>query len=486
MPKISAICLSDLHLGSETSVLTAVDPVTLKPDINRNSPVLVSLVACLKSILSHHEGAGKPRLVLAGDVLELALTTTNVAATVFTRFVQLLMDAAEPPLDPSIIFVPGNHDHHLWETARERHYGSYIRNDTPPLPLRHVPWHATHLFPWRKELKVKNRDVESFLLTTLLGYTEYNGDARILAMYPNFGVMSADGKSRCTVVHHGHFTESIYHLMTELRKFVFPGRKEYPEEIWDIEAENYAWIDFLWGTLGRSGEVGESMGQVYDMLKSKKATRRLIDNLARSIPERFGRSRWTRWIERIVIRLVLDRLLKGIGGLERGVPDWPLSESSEERLEQYIGHYVRGQLDRECKEGLPDHLNFIFGHTHKPYEEVLGVKGVDTPVHIYNAGGWVVDTPDTSPRQGGAIIMIDGDGNAASIRMYNQSDDASKYRVTVAKADRGGNTPNPLYDHLLDIINPDRPPWSEFSTRVTAAVEERRRNMREVIRRASA
>lgn len=485
MPRISAICLSDLHFGSETSVLTSVDPVTLKPDINRNSPVLVSLVACLKSILEHHEGTKKPRLVLAGDTLELALATTNVAATVFTRFIQLLMDEIEPPVDPSIIFVPGNHDHHLWETARERHYGSYIRNDTPPLPLRHAPWHATHLFPWRKELKVKNRDVESFLLTTLLGYAEYDGDASILTMYPNFGVMSADGRSRCTVVHHGHFTESIYHLMTELRKFVFPGRKEYAEEIWDIEAENYAWIDFLWGTLGRSGEVGESMGQVYDMLKSKKATRRLISNLARSIPEQFGHPRFTRWIERIIIRLVLGRLLKSVGGLERGTPYWPLSEDSQERLEQYIGHYVRGQLDRECKLGLPDHLTFVFGHTHKPYEEVLSVKGVDTPVHIYNTGGWVIDTPETSPRQGGAIIVIDEDGYAASIRMYNQSDDASKYRVTVAQADRGGLTPNPLYNQLLDIINPDRPPWSEFSEQVAATVDERHRNMEEVIRRAS-
>ena len=82
--------------------------------------------------------------------------------------------------------------------------------------------------------------------------------------------------------------------------------------------------------------------------------------------------------------------------------------------------------------------------------------------------------------------MIDEDGYAASIRMYNQSDDASKYRVTVARADNGGDAPNPLYDQLVEIIIPDRPPWSEFSERVAAAVEERHRNMEEVIRRAGA
>jgi hypothetical protein len=209
MVKIRALCLSDLHLGSETSVLTAVDPVTLKPDVNRDSPVLVSLVACLKWILNRHEGPAKPRLILAGDALELALTNTNVAATSFTRFVQLMMEGGGPPVDPAIVFVPGNHDHHLWETAREHQYATYIREEMPHLPLRHAPWHATHLFPWRQELAVKNRTVESHLLTTLLRYGRYEGDARVLTMYPNVGVLSADGKSRCTVIHHGHFTESI-------------------------------------------------------------------------------------------------------------------------------------------------------------------------------------------------------------------------------------------------------------------------------------
>jgi len=482
MSRICAVCLSDLHLGSESSVLTAVDPNTLEPDIHQKSPVLASLVDCLKAILSDHSGAKKPSLVLAGDVLELALATTNVAATVFTQFLELLLEDGELPVDRTIVYVPGNHDHHLWETARERQYASYVGEPTTEMPLEKVPWHATHLFPWREELGVKNRDVESFLLTALAKRTASSTDLRVLTMYPNFGVLSADNKSRCTVVHHGHFTESIYYLMTELRKIVFPGR-DHPEEIWDVEAENFAWIEFLWGTLGRSGEVGKDVELVYDILKSKKATRRLIRKLAISVPKRFGHPWWVWWIESPIIWLVLTFLVWRFRRLERYAPDWPLSEESRNRLDQYIGRYVLGQLKRECRSGLPVHLTFVFGHTHKPFEEVLCVPGVEAPVHVYNMGGWVVDTIHTAPHQGGSIVVIDEDGYTASIRMYNQSADPSRYRVSVVRADGESREPNPLYDRLLELVDPEQPPWSDFSKKVAEAVEERRRNLKEVIRR---
>ena len=158
--RIRAICLSDLHFGSETSVLTAVDkdfdtPLdrhNLGPDINRTSPVLKSLVACLKCILDAQEGDNsekKPSLVLAGDVLELALSTTNVAVSVFAQFIKLIFHETPLPVDPTIIYMPGNHDHHFWETSRELQYASYLREPETELPLQYSPWHATHLFPWQ-------------------------------------------------------------------------------------------------------------------------------------------------------------------------------------------------------------------------------------------------------------------------------------------------------------------------------------------------
>lgn len=478
MPRIKAICVSDLHLGSETSVLTAVNSESLGPDMNTVSPVLESFVECLKAILRSHDGPGKPQLVLAGDILELALSTDNVAATVFTQFIKLLYDGGGLPIDPTIIYTPGNHDHHLWETARESQYVSYLGEPTTKLPLVNVPWHATHLFPWPGTPGLTNRDVDSCLLTTLLRLVNPGTDAHVLAMYPNLGVLSADRKSRCAIVHHGHFTESIYYLMTELGEFLFPSRNPH-DEIWDVEAENYAWIDFLWGTLGRSGNVGVKMGMVYNMLKSEKGTRRLARNLAESVLLRFRRPPLLRPIEGPFTRGVLNLLMKRVEGMERGVANELLSNDSRKRLNRYINQYVHGQLGRECKE-LPGQLTFVFGHTHKPFEEVCLIEDIPAPVHVYNTGGWAVDTIRPAPTQGAAIVVIDEEGYAASIRMYNQSKHLSAYRVSVARA---GNDkePNPLYNQLLDLIKPGEPPWVDFSAKVAEAVVQRHRNLKKVI-----
>jgi hypothetical protein len=63
---------------------------------------------------------------------------------------------------------------------------------------------------------------------------------------------------------------------------VFPDRT-VPSAPWDFEAENFAWIDFLWSALGRSGDVGKDVELVYNKLQSRKQLQGLISNLAGGI-----------------------------------------------------------------------------------------------------------------------------------------------------------------------------------------------------------
>ena len=92
------------------------------------------------------------------------------------------------------------------------------------------------------------------------------------AVYPNLGLLSEDGR-RCVVVHHGHYIESMYQLMSSLNQLMF--NKPLPRDITEIEEDNFAWIDFFWSSLGRSGDVGEDVNRLYDMLQSEKAVDRL-------------------------------------------------------------------------------------------------------------------------------------------------------------------------------------------------------------------
>jgi metallophosphoesterase superfamily enzyme len=134
MPDIKYVCLSDMHLGGENSLLSNLtndgSATALVP-----SPVLVQLVECLKTLILQNESLEKPTLVLNGDILELSAITENEAAMVFERFIELILPAQGDRLFKEIVYIPGNHDHHLWETAREAQYVNYIsRSDKQKVP----------------------------------------------------------------------------------------------------------------------------------------------------------------------------------------------------------------------------------------------------------------------------------------------------------------------------------------------------------------
>ena len=74
------------------------------------------LVNCLKTLIPENQDS-KPTLILYGDIPDRALTEDNEAAMVFERFIELIMPENGRRLFDKIIFIHGNHDHHLWETA---------------------------------------------------------------------------------------------------------------------------------------------------------------------------------------------------------------------------------------------------------------------------------------------------------------------------------------------------------------------------------
>jgi hypothetical protein len=84
LPDVKYVILSDLHLGAENSILTALantrDPCA---DPAKQSPVMTAFVECLREIVAANEGSDLPTLVLAGDILELALADDEIAAAVF-------------------------------------------------------------------------------------------------------------------------------------------------------------------------------------------------------------------------------------------------------------------------------------------------------------------------------------------------------------------------------------------------------------------
>lgn len=459
MSSIRYVSLSDLHLGADNSLLTHLVPGSTDPDPSQPSPVLMSLVDCLRTLLSADAGPRKPTLILNGDLLELALANDNVAAMAFERFMELVFPAkGEPLFEPHIYFLPGNHDHHLWETTRERQYLEFISHTTPGTNLE-VPWHATNMFDVAHCVPV------NFLETIVHRYPHLK-DMTIRAAYPNLGFLVEDG-AKCLVFSHGHFTESIYSLMTTLRTMLFPDRKP-PVFPWDFEAENFAWVDFLWSTLGRSGDVGTDLELIYDKLQSGPQVAKLLDNFAHGFIAKLGEPGWLKGVEAEVLRCAIKHVSGKIAGTERGDVGQALSPDGRKGLREYLEGPLRRQILLERRETMPRDITFVFGHTHKPFQEDDHFRGYPEWTSVYNSGGWVVDTTTVARVHGGAVVLVDDDLHVASLRMYNEADAPPSYSVVVEAASHDGAAPNPLYRRLQTMIDAARNPWKSFSETVAA------------------
>jgi UDP-2,3-diacylglucosamine pyrophosphatase LpxH len=471
---IRYICMSDLHLGEEDSLLTClkVDPKDKNnwvPDPSQPSPTMIRLVECLKYLIDKANGGRKkPILILNGDVLELALSTTDVAAMVFERFIELVMPEGEE-LFEGVIYIPGNHDHHLWESARETQYVEHIEGVKPGDKLS-IPYHATAMFA----RQLSDRPT-SYFLTRLMKRHEHLGDQgfTVRVAYPNLAIVNKN-ENRCVIVHHGHFIDSLYYLMSFVKTHIFPDR-EMPTTTWDIEAENFAWIDFFWSALGRSGEIGQDIELIYEKMQDKRELKKVVSGIVDQLDDRYGLP-GPDIVAGPIIKKVLHSIVDQAMKTERGDKKKPLSVKGKKGLEAYVQGPLMAQIKEERgkhKKDIPRRYTLVFGHTHKPFEKDMPFEGYKGSVNVYNTGGWVVDTVKPEPRHGASIVLIDEALNATSLRMYNQKKDAKQYKVSVEESGHYWAGANRFHMKIHSLIDAKADPWRAFSKEV-ADVRARR------------
>jgi hypothetical protein len=488
MAAIRYVVLSDLHFGAENSLMTSVvehppgspspaargaaGPEPYEPAPRTPSPVLVAVTDALRTLVEGQEGP--PTLILAGDVLDLALSSDAVAATAFEGFVDAAFGQTPPLFANTVYYLPGNHDHHLWESAREAQYVSYLEDLSPGTPIEE-PWHVTGLLPSNL------RPTHGGLLQTLIRRRPGAQDVTVLVAYPNLALVTPDGR-RCRVVSHGHFSEPIYTLMSQLRDLLFPEQRD-PEgvSIAGVEAENFAWIDFFWSTLGRSGEVGSDVGLVYADLSSAADLDDLSANLVHSVIARNHGPHWLRPVESAILTAITRREVNHLARSERGNPNQTLSAKSESGLRLYLEGPVRRQMAADLG-GVGDDVGFIFGHTHKPFVFERQLAGYPSPVRISNTGGWVVDTSTPAPTQGGVAILLDDELNTASLQFYRQDSGGGTEPVQVlVPADPGDNA---LHDMLASEIDPGTGVWRAVSEAAAKLIRQRHELQAELIRQS--
>ncbi|RLB27963.1 MAG: hypothetical protein DRH11_17910, partial [Deltaproteobacteria bacterium] len=120
----------------------------------------------------------------------------------------------------------------------------------------------------------------------------------------------------------------------------------------------------------------------------------------------------------------------------------------------------------------------VFGHTHKPFQEDMNFKGYPHWTNVYNTGGWIVESVDPQPLHGAAVILVDEDLNAVSLRMYNEAADQTEYSVRVEQATHADEQENPFYHRISELVKSSEDPWKTFSAIVARTVRKRAQNLR--------
>lgn len=459
MASITHICVSDLHLGATNSVLT-----NLTPDgeyaTGGTSPMMRQLVEVL-AVLAEASSGDAPRLIIAGDLFELALSDVNTAADTFTALMNAIFERRKPPVGPIIDFVPGNHDHHLWEAAREAQYFGYLAGLTENDTLE-PPWHVTSMM----SASLKLPHLDNFV-TGLARRAVATSGVEVRHTYPNLGLFDQD-RDRCVVFHHGHYVESMYRLMELVHQVITPGRDPAIEAA-HIEADNFAWVDFFWSTMARAGDAGRGIGAMYEMLQSEAAVKDVTDRLVDALLARRPGFIAVRQVERFVLRRLVHRAVDRMLAHERHRSPSELSVDAERGLRDYLSTAVRQQLVSEVGH-VPKDTTFVFGHTHKPFVRTVASMAYPQLVPVYNTGGWVVDGAEPEAIKGASIVVVDDARNVAAIELYRQRATPGEYEVVVRAA-----TTNPLADWLGELVDPGRDPWRSLSEAAAEAVAQRNR-----------
>ncbi|MGY8973670.1 MAG: metallophosphoesterase [Sphingomonadales bacterium] len=454
---IAQIVLSDLHLGARDSLLTHFHGGGEIAD--GPGEVLLSFAHSLRETLTDGE---KPQLVLLGDALDLGLSPFGDVSKSFLQ----LIDAFFPKdgreiFRRDIVYVAGNHDHHLWRMAQDHRFITALQagempGDLEPItPIIGQPVHSCRL------------------MESLIAHRPHLAGASVRIAYPNWGLADRD-TGRAVVMHHGHYLDGMYRALSNLRGFLDNGEAR-PATMHQLEAENGPWIDFLWSDLGSAGDIGGAAGSLYQTMLSAGASHDFAESVARRITGGLNSKLGIDPSMQLKYGITLDNLLRAAVDLTAGRAaerqregyGHVLGEAEIDDIGWYLGTPMAAQLRDELGE-LPSELQFVFGHTHKPFQDELMVDGYERPVGVFNTGGWVLDEPTLMPVQGCAAMLVSDDLEVASLRLFNDPTDGTMAPVRV----EGSGRVSRLVEETGNAVERAASHWSDFSRVVHARIVE--------------
>jgi len=304
------IALSDIHLGEKDCLFN--DGKILEDFKNR-----IEKEALKEEV---------DELIILGDLFDLSLASYKEVYEKARDFFQATGNIENLK---QIVFIPGNHDHHIWTLIIEENQitGKIKDGKIPSEELQRV------------DLEYK----DTFLTGLIRGCKVKN----FIVAYPNV-IREIGGK--LYFFHHGHLLDRIFTPANIALK---------PRSLQELEEFNSSWIEGVWYHLVQSGRLGDFIKDGYYEFSGMK-----------------------KFMETFLGKFEIeDRIISRMRGMK------------VEKLEKEIADYLTSCIDwyKETHVKLFSPLNFVFGHTHRKNEgETIELQG--QKVNVYNTGAWHKDT----------------------------------------------------------------------------------------------
>lgn len=402
------ICLSDMHAGALTSLLSVLPGEEEKG--HATSPMTRAFQSAFEGLLDEAQAEKTPpQLILLGDSLDLQFSKREEAFPSALGFLQALN--AKQMLDPKVIATAGNHDHSLWSDARLSLHAKQVR-----LTANSAHNGAKPAYRASTPAFEEDKDARSQLLEALL---EGAGFEACDFRYPNIAFGDTD---RMIFLHHGHFAEGLYRGMSAVMD-ALKGVKRKNLDVDTLAAENAGWIDFAWASIGDAAGVGRTAEYFYQNFLTTTGYRRISKQWAQTAAEALSEllplsgNRAMQDTIHTACKVALDVSIGEFRDTERYAIVDALSSEGVHGLRWYLEGPVAGQILQE-KDTIAADTTFIFGHTHKPFADRLSAKGYPGAPKVYNTGGWVLNGPRLDNAEGAAMVLIDDHLNVASLRLF--------------------------------------------------------------------
>ncbi|WP_449241606.1 metallophosphoesterase [Desulfoscipio gibsoniae] len=364
MPAVVAI--SDLHLGEESSsvnpLLREVVPAILKDRPEFQKPPLNTTPVRLNTLLHKiaREHGGISDLVLVGDVIDLSLASYTSCVIQAREFFRQLLAGVLPG---ALVWVPGNHDHHIWVQVCEEEYIA------APLREGNLPEEFPGISGPGRDTGALNRCNRGARF--LLGLLPAHVWERFWLAYPNY--VTTCGRENL-LFHHGHFFDRA-------QSWIGTSLIE-AQSLSELEILNSAYLDYISYGCGQSGRLSGQIENIYEEI--------------RWVTEKFG------MVLDIITMKRFFKWLLGLWGRENDRGN-ELGPKMAERIGRYL-QYIE-QEEKTAPFTYPLDFSLIFGHTHRP------LAGAAVGKHpVYNTGGWTVDErwPGADKLHTGVFVAVPG------------------------------------------------------------------------------